>query len=182
MSVVHNQERLPSGVAKGVCGFLCCLACAALLSQQALAGGKRVTRAYVDSDGALHIVGASGHETKPGKDKDQVAFSSPQIALDNQTVGWLAEFPNCCTSYPIPLSLVIYRNGNVIQRFHDAQMMVSWRFLADGKRVAFCTNTVHGDIAPHCELHDVNTGRQLQVFDGSSNDKRPTWMDGLSTD
>jgi hypothetical protein len=143
-----TQPTVPVAVIVG------CLTCMALLAFPALVQARSsrnpVAGAYIDSGGALHLVDRSGHDTKPDKQKDQVSFSSPQIADDRQTVGWLAEFPNCCTSYPIPLTLVIYRDGKIIQQLKPGMMIVGWRFRAGGKQVAFCTNTVHGDSAPHC--------------------------------
>lgn len=184
MSLVQSGWKLRHHINAGpvILGFLI----AVLLSQPAAmsARGKRgsIVHVYVDSEGALHLVDAAGHDTKASREKDQVAFSSPQVAGDDQTVGWLAEFPNCCTSYPIPLTLVIYRDGKIIQRLKPGLMIVDWRFRMEGKQVAFCTNTVHGNSAPHCELHDVNSAQLLEQFDGNTGERSRAWMDGLVTD
>jgi hypothetical protein len=184
MSLVRSGWKLrrPINVGPVILGLLL----AVLLSQPAAisARGKRgsIARVYIDSEGVLHLVDAAGHDTKASKEKDQVAFSSPQVAGDNQTVGWLAEFPNCCTSYPIPLALVIYRDGKIIQQLQPGMMIVDWRFRTEGKQVAFCTNTVHGNSAPHCELHDVNSAKLLEQFDGNTGERSRPWMDGLITD
>ena len=165
-----------------ILGFLI----AELLSQPTAmrARSKRgsIARVYIDAEGALHLVDAAGHDTKASQEKDQVAFSSPQVADDDRTVGWLAEFPNCCTSYPIPLTLVIYRDGKIIQQLKPGMMIVDWHFRTEGKQVAFCTNTVHGNLAPHCELHDVDSAKLLEQFDGNTGERSRAWMDGLITE
>jgi hypothetical protein len=184
MSLVQSAWKLRHRRIAGpvILGFLI----AGLLSQPAAmsARGKRgsIVHVYIDSEGALHLVDAAGHDAKASREKDQVAFSSPQIAGDSQTVGWLAEFPNCCTSYPIPLTLVIYRDGKIIQQLKPGMMIVDWRFWAEGKQVAFCTNTVHGDFAPRCELRDVKSANLLEQFDGNTGESSRAWMDGLNTD
>jgi hypothetical protein len=184
VSVARSGWKLRHHLNAGpvILGFLI----AALLLQPAAisARGKRgsIARVYIDSEGALHLVDAAGRDAKVSKEKDQVAFSSPQVAGDNQTVGWLAEFPNCCTSYPIPMTLVIYRDGKIIQQLKPGMMIVDWRFRVGGRQVAFCTNTVHGDSAPHCELYDVNSAKLLEEFDGNAGERSRTWMDGLITD
>jgi hypothetical protein len=44
-----------------------------------------------------------------------VRCERPIVAEDKQTVGWLIDYENCCTSYPIPLTLVIFRSGEIIR-------------------------------------------------------------------
>jgi hypothetical protein len=68
-------------------------------------------------DGALEIVTAAGRVIVPSPEPErefigkQVGFDAIQVAADQRAVGWVALFPNCCTSYPIPLALVVYSNG-----------------------------------------------------------------------
>jgi hypothetical protein len=40
-------------------------------------------------------------------------------------------------------------------------LIADWCFIEGGKQVAFFTNTVHGEFAPHYELRDVSFGRLL---------------------
>ena len=68
-------------------------------------------RADVDTLGQLHIITASGSQIDPRKDSDQVAFDQVAISDDHRSVGWVAMYPNCCTSYPIPLELVVLTDG-----------------------------------------------------------------------
>jgi hypothetical protein len=59
-----------------------------------------VEKAYVGVDRSVHIVETRrGDKTVP-KEKDQVGSGELRIADDKKTVGWLAEYENCCTPMP----------------------------------------------------------------------------------
>src|SRR5215471_15753587 len=76
-----------------------------------VAASEIYIEATIDEDGQLHIRTADHRDIMPEKDHEQVGFDKPAISEDKTTMGWLALYPNCCTSSPIPLALVIYRNG-----------------------------------------------------------------------
>jgi hypothetical protein len=138
-----------------------------------------VEKAYVGVDGSVHIL-VTGQDGKVvPKEKDQVGSGELRIADDKKTVGWLAEYENCCTSYAIPLKLVIYRDGKVRQRLGDGMMIYDWRFWEGGTQAAFCSGTVHGDSGGHCELHDASSGRTLDTLDGHLDGDSPKWAAGM---
>ena len=139
----------------------------------------RVQKAYVDDKGQVHIAEEGGKDVIVPREKGQVGSSELKIADDKRTVGWEAANENCCTSYPIPLSVVIWRDGKVRQKLGDGLMIYDWRFWEGGKQAAFCSGTVHGDSGGHCELHDVENGKTLQTMDGHLNDDSPKWARGL---
>jgi hypothetical protein len=120
--------------------------------------------ATVDDQGVLRLLTKGGREIVPTKEPEQVGFSKPQISKDGRVVGWLAEFPNCCTSYPIPLKLVIYSNYRVHELTGIGLVISRWAFQAGGKRVAFERETVHGGLGLHYELRDVATGRLIAEY------------------
>ena len=81
---------------------------------------------------------------------------------------------NCCTSYPIPIAVVVYRNGR--QRvISPGQMVWEWRFIDEGKRVAVLSGPVHGD-ATAASLYDAQSGRVLATWDGKGTG--PNWTTG----
>jgi hypothetical protein len=144
-----------------------------LASLQAVAGDAYV-RARVDADGQLRIATAAGQTIEPKKDPEQVGFAKPQVAADRSAVGWLAQYPNCCTSYPIPLKLMIMVNGTVQVFTGNGLPIWQWGFLASGTQVAFQQETVHGGLNVHYELRDVATGRRLAEYDPPvGSDDRP---------
>jgi len=139
-----------------------------------------IERVYADKSGTVHIVTANGSDQTIPKEKDQVGSELSHIADDKKTVGWLATFDNCCTSYPIALKLIIYRDGKVRQLLGDGMMIYDWRFWDGGRQAAFCSGTVHGDSGGHCELHDANTGRAVTTIDGHLDENSPPWARGLN--
>jgi hypothetical protein len=155
------------------------LCCQIVVAQTASRGeGVLIAAVSADKDGQIHIKDSRGIETLPPQEKNQEGCRLPKIADDQRTVGWLVEFANCCTSYPIPLQLVIFRDGQVIRRI-DSGPIWEWQFLKAGKQVAFWTGPTHGDYVPHFELHDARSGRLLAHWDGHIEEKHPAWVSGL---
>src|ERR671921_399500 len=70
---------------------------------------RTVRRADLDSSGRLRILISTGRVIRPSKDSGQVAFEQITVSADRRMVGWVALHRNCCTSYPIPLELVLLR-------------------------------------------------------------------------
>lgn len=138
----------------------------------------RIEKVYVDDQGRVHVV-VSGADILPPVEKDQVQASAPKVAEDGQTGGWLVQSDTCCTSYPIPLTLVLYRGGKIIHRILPGQSIWDWGFRDAGRRVAFYVGPLHGDFIPHFELHDVQSGRLLAEWDGHISEPHPAWVTGL---
>ena len=86
-----------------------------------------VTKFFIDQPepgsryetGPLHIIYSDGTEVvqtlpplRASTDKETVfnavGFSGVALAKDQQTLGWTVNVENCCTSYSIPLSLVLF--------------------------------------------------------------------------
>lgn len=139
---------------------------------------EEIQKVFLGPDKQVQIL-SYGKEIPAPKEKDQVSCSSPKLAEDGKTAGWLVEYDNCCTSYPLPLSLVVYRNGKVVQRWKPGQSIWDWQFLQKGKQVAFWTGPTHGNFVSHFELHDVNSGKLLADWTGRVNEPHPTWVSGL---
>ena len=73
----------------------------------------KMARVFVDSAETVQIVDAAGRQLTPPKVSEQVSASEAKLADDSRTAGWLVNYANCSTSYPIPLTLVIYRDGRM---------------------------------------------------------------------
>jgi len=146
---------------------------------QASSKQPEIVKAEIDSGGQIHILDSTGREVIPPEDKDQADCSSPKMAEDKHTVGWLAEYANEGPSYPLPLVLVIYRDGKIIQQIGRGQSIWDWQFRKRGDEVAFWIGPTHGDFIPHFELHDVRSGKLLAQWDGHLDQKHPSWVDGL---
>lgn len=141
-----------------------------------VAAGETYREAAIDKAGQLHLFTADHRDIMPQKDREQAGFAHPAISDDGTTVGWLALYPNCCTSYPIPMALVIYRNGKVLHRFGEHFPVWRWRFEAHGTQVAFAQETVHGHLGAHFELRDLASGRLIAAHDGDPETNAPQWI------
>jgi hypothetical protein len=146
---------------------------ALLIATAAAAGdGARIARAARDRTGGMRIVQTNGRVVHVKKETGQSETDDIRIAPDRRAVGWLALFPNCCTSYPIPLQLVVWSAGRR-RSFRGIGVPVwQWRFVDGGRRVAFAQETVHGGFSIHYEMRDVASGRLVAQWEpeyGSDN-------------
>jgi hypothetical protein len=130
--------------------------------------------AVIDTSGQLHLTTTEGKTITPPRDSDQVSFASAAISASRRSVGWLALYPNCCTSYPIPLKLVVRMPGRV--RVFDGSGFPIWRwaFVDDAKLIAYRQAPVHGDAPPHYELRDLESGKLIDEFDRPVSDSSAT--------
>jgi len=142
--------------------------------------------ATADTSGVVRIRREHGRPIVIGKDLEQVGAEQIAVSKDGRSVGWLALYPNCCTSYPIPLKLVIYTDGR--RRVFEVNGLPIWRwqFSADGARVAFEQETAHGGLGIHYELRDVASGRLVERYDPSEHaadegppPDMPAWVKAL---
>jgi hypothetical protein len=116
----------------------------------------------------------------------QTAFGNPVLSDDRRAVGAQAMFGNCCTSYDIPLQLVIYSSGKT-HRFEGGLPIFKWHFADGGRRVVFSQQPVHSACSVHWELRDVASARLVAAADipevcGQIPDPRavkvPKWVTG----
>jgi hypothetical protein len=109
----------------------------------------------------------------------QVSVEAPVIAEDGRSVGWLVNFPNCCTSDPIPLVLVIYRNGQILRRIRPSvlQALFEGVFVDGGSRVAYYSDTMHGGWGRRCELREVASGKLLDEWYPGKSKTLPKWAE-----
>lgn len=129
------------------------------------------------SGGTVHIVLDDGTDVLPPTDKDQIGGSSASITKDRRAAIWLADYGNCCTSYPLSMELIVYKPGKPLQKFKgDSRGIFNWQFVAEGRQFAFFQDVAHGPGNPHCELRDVETGRLISKWDGEITQKSPTWV------
>jgi len=138
------------------------------------AAAQEVLRAYCGRDGKAHLVFRNGAaRTLPTREK-QVGCDHVTVARDGRTVGWSVLVENRCTSYPIPIAVVVYHNGKqtVISPY---QMVWEWRFTDEGKRVAVLSGQVHGDPTA-ADLYDAQNGKALARWDGKGTP--PIWAIG----
>jgi hypothetical protein len=148
----------------------------------------------IDADGNLRILTSDQRtvivpkRSVPAKAgelvREQTAFEKPVISDDRRAVGAPAMFENCCTSYDIPLQLVVYSNGKT-HRFEGGLAIFDWHFSDGGRRVVFSQQTVHFSCSIHWELRDIASETLVAAADipepcGQNPDppkvKVPSWV------
>jgi len=121
--------------------------------------------AAIDANGNLAIVTTGGQTVTVRKEGEQTSFSVPVMSPSKAAVGAQAMFPNCCTSYDIPLQLVVYAAGKV-HRFTGRNLLIfEWAFLDDGTRIAYGQEPVHFGCETHYELRDIESERLIETVD-----------------
>ena len=108
-------------------------------------------------------------------EKGYVVEEAPEIAPDHELVGWIISMENLGPSYPIPVTLILFRCGKVIQRISTGQMIFRWSFVNNGRQVAVSSGTVHGMEGLHLTLYDSRTGKLLETWNGDETMKPPAW-------
>jgi len=112
--------------------------------------------AYSDSVGATWQA--------PKRD-GQVGYAQPRISPDGQFIGWLALHPNCCTSYPVPLVLVVMDADRNRYEFRGPQATFGWCFQPDSDEVAYRRAVLHGPTPEFFELRRIRDGALLETFE-----------------
>jgi hypothetical protein len=128
------------------------------------ASGQTVARAYADNDGKAHVAFANGVDKIIKPQPEQVGCADVSVADDGRTVGWSVLVQNCCTSYPISTSIVVYKDGHQ-HVITTRQMIWKWRFIERGSQIAVLSGPVH-EGASEARLYDWH-GKQLASWDGS---------------
>ena len=157
---------------------------AVIMACIALAFGARpgfarqtVRRADIDSSGQLRIVLSDKRVISPPKDSDQVGFEQLLISPDRRVVGWVARYPNCCTTYAIPLKLVLLRADGGRSVISNDMPIWQWAFAVDGRNVVIQQAPVHGAAPTSYERRDIRTGRVTAAAQADSSADRglPAW-------
>lgn len=121
----------------------------------------------LSNDGvALAITSSDGTRFNAPLLPEQQGFGKPRISRDGRYVGWLALLPNCCTSYPVPLTLVVLDTSHHLHRIVGAGMAIfSWDFSPDSSSVAYMQTVLHGSNYEHYELRAIADDRLIAEYD-----------------
>jgi len=165
------------------------IAIAIVLVTASIAAQQRFARAEENQQHDLVITTSSGQRIVIGKSdqkpdgEQQVGFKDIAISPDGQAVAWTALFPNCCTSYPIPMLVEVYSAGKR-RTFDPAIAPWHWCFVDGSQKIAALSTTVHGPQNEIIELWDIPTGKKLEDFtwmEGESNPRAPAWVASIHT-
>ena len=137
---------------------------AAFISVSANAQSPFASLALIESGAKLEIRDRSGSTWPAPKQDDQVGFQSPKISPGGRYAGWLALSPNCCTSYPIPLALLVLDSRGQLHEFTGQQSTFGWCFERGGTAVAYKRALLHGATPEVFELRRIRDGALLRTF------------------
>jgi hypothetical protein len=141
----------------------------------------RYLGASVGSGGlSLHTDG--GNQSAPYLDHAQQGFADPWPSPDGRMVGWLVLERTCCESYPLPTSLVLFRDGRVVRRISDGLVILAWSFARNGKAVAYRESTAHFETAIVYKLRRVADGHVLDEFACEAKPGKPWTFHGKVPD
>jgi hypothetical protein len=162
------------------------LAALVLLLAPIVAFGNGYKNAIVSEDQAsLVLTTSDGSQFAAPGFAEQVAFARPRISPDGRSVGWLALYPNCCTSYPIPLKLVVLDESKHLHTFEGIKLAIfNWCFLPGSNAVAYSQTVVHGSNFQHFERRAIVDGRLLGAYEFpheeaenmSARNRAPAWV------
>ena len=153
-----------------------------------LAAGDRFVHAETEELSELRLKTSKGRKIVVNN-LEQTEYDQITISPDGKAVGWLALYPNPSTSYPIPLKLFIFSEGE-LHTFEGKGLPIwQWQFTDDGKRVALEQETVHGGLGIHYELREISTDRLVAEFNPTvdkngqpePNQKKPDWVSRLDS-
>lgn len=123
-----------------------------------------VSAALVDEGAQLLIQDQEGGTWLAPRRREQVNFADPKLSLERRLIGWLAESPNCCTSYPIPLELVVIDERRRVTAFAGPQAIFNWCFAQGSTAVVYKQAAVHGPSQQTFEMRRVADGKLLRRF------------------
>jgi hypothetical protein len=153
--------------------------------------GETYQAVAIDARGNLVITTSDRRTVVVPKEAEQTSFEAPLLSSNRTAVGTTAKFPNCCTSYDIPMKLVVYANGRT-HRFTGIGLPIfQWHFADGGTRVAFGQEPVHFGCSIHYELRDIESERLIESADvpepcglnpNPTVEKVPDWVSDLTSE
>ena len=133
--------------------------------------GQTIKHAECKTNGNLQVIYDDGTTKQQPKEHHQVGCDSVMIADDRKTVGWSVLVDNCCTSYPVALSVAVLSQERK-RVFWAEQMVWEWKFVDGARKLAILSGPVHGSAA-EALLYDVRSGRRIAIWNGSG--EPPSW-------
>jgi hypothetical protein len=146
-----------------------------LLLISASASADYVAAKLADNGTQLLITVDDGSQFLAPMFGEQVGFQQARISPNGKNVGWLALYPNCCTSYPIPLGLVVLDQSRGLHTFEGAKLAIfKWCFLPKSTSVAYMQTVVHGSNFEHFEARSIASGNLLAEYDYADQEPQST--------
>jgi len=148
------------------------------------ADSARIEEADVGEIERLTLTLADGSSVEAPKIAKQTAFDRPVFSPDGSRVAWGALEPNCCTSYPVPAALVVFKANRIERVITEEQCIFKPVFVRDGLAIAYFTAALHGDSGGLAHLRRLSDGKEIGKYivpnDGSEQvaalRRAPKWV------
>jgi hypothetical protein len=129
------------------------------------AGDEAYLHAALNPDGHLMITTTGGRTIVIPKAPGQTAFGEPVLSPDGTAIAAQALYPNCCTSYDLPLELVVHAAGQTRRFKGNGLPIFEWGYAESGKQVAYAQQPAHSGCVVHYELREIASGRLIDAVD-----------------
>ena len=126
--------------------------------------------ATLSADGASLVIRTADESFPAPKTEDeQRGYAQARVSSDGKLVGWVALEAACCTSYPLPITLVLLRADRSLVRFEEGLPIWAWKF-EPGGAVAFRQRTTHGTSNVTYKLVRIRDRKVLEQYECFSED------------
>ena len=123
---------------------------------------EKYESAAVDWLGRLVITTTDKRRIVVEKVADQSRFHDPVISPDRSAVAAQALFPNCCTSYDLPLQLVVYSRARVHRFRGNGLPIFHWNFVGRS-RIAYGQEPAHFGCEVRYEFREIHSERLIDT-------------------
>jgi hypothetical protein len=134
---------------------------------------ERYSGIELSDDGTHLIRRTDGSSIALPQFRYQVEIEATRVSDDGKRVGWLVDLPNCCTSYPVPILLVIFKDRVVEKVTEVGQCIFDWAFVRHGTAVSYYQSTLHGTDYRGFTLRDIRTDAVLATYEYPDSNESP---------
>lgn len=158
------------------------LALLCLFAAPAAQAGPFVGTALSANGDALTIDNGQAPFPAPKTEEEQRGYAQPQVSGDGRLVGWVALEAACCTSYPLPITLVLLREDRSLVRFEEGLPIWAWKFERKDTAVAWRQRTTHGTSTIFYKLVRIADRKLVDHYECFSEDaasespRVPNWV------
>ena len=154
------------------------IAATAIVAIRVAHADEPLIRAYVDPSRNLRVVTSSGNDLRI---TSRSRYQDAKLAPDGRTFGALVVSKRShdlqADDVPVCETLLIFRNGRIIQTLTPGGFIRAWGFSGDGTQVALYSGALH--FAGWYTLLDLESGVQVATSQDPVTEQSPPWVRAL---
>lgn len=93
------------------------------------------------------------------EDDELIGVAQIEVAANRRVIGWAEMAAPCCESYPLPISVGIYRSGQRVLHIQGPGMLDYWTFHDNGRHIVAVWGPAHGPQILEYQIIDVKKRR-----------------------